>query len=83
MTDEFLTAIAKGAKVPNIARWNSDRKSASVKAEVEAATAEAEHLGFEGTPSFAIEGPGTNGIEALGGHLESSGAIESAISAAR
>ena len=81
VNDEFLTAIARAAKVPDIARWNSDRRSASVRAEVEAATAEAERLGFEGTPSFAIEGPGTNGTEALG-HLESAGAIESAISAA-
>jgi protein-disulfide isomerase len=77
--DEFLTAIARAAKVPDIARWNSDRRSASVKAEVKAATAEAERLGFEGTPSFAIEGPGTNGMDALGS-LESAGAIESAIS---
>jgi protein-disulfide isomerase len=81
VNDEFLTAIAKAAKVPNIARWNSDRKSAAVKAEVESATAEAERLGFEGTPSFAIQGPGTQGLEALG-LLESAGAIESAISAA-
>lgn len=82
VNDEFLTAIARAAKVPNIARWNSDRRSAAVKAEVESATAEAERLGFEGTPSFAIQGPGTQGLEALG-HLESAGAIESAISSAR
>jgi protein-disulfide isomerase len=81
VNDEFLTAIARAAKVPNIARWNSDRRSAAVKAEVESATAEAERLGFEGTPSFAIQGPGTQGLEALGS-LESAGAIESAISAA-
>lgn len=82
VSDEFLTAIARAAKVPDIARWNSDRGSASVRAEVEAATAEAKRLGFEGTPSFAIESPGTNGIEALG-HLESATDIESVISAAR
>lgn len=81
VTDEFLTAIARAAKVPDIARWNRDRKSASVKAEVEAATAEAERLGFEGTPSFAVRGPGTQGLEALG-LLESTDAIESTISAA-
>lgn len=81
VNDEFLTAIARAAKVPDIARWNSDRRSASVKAEVEAATAEAERLGFEGTPSFAVQGPGTQGLEALGS-LDSAGAIESAISAA-
>jgi len=81
VSDEFLTAIARAAKVPDLARWNSDRKSASVKAEVEEATAEAEHLGFEGTPSFAVQGPDTRGLEALG-LLESAGAIEEAISAA-
>lgn len=82
VTDAFLTAIARAAKVPDIARWNSDRKSASVKAEVEEGTAEAQRLGFEGTPSFAVQGPGTKGLEALG-FLESSDEIESAISAAR
>jgi protein-disulfide isomerase len=82
VNDEFLTAIARAAKVSNIARWNSDRKSAAVKAEVEEATAEAERLGFEGTPSFAVKGPGTQGLEALG-LLQSAGAIEEAISVAR
>lgn len=81
VTDEFLTAIAKAAKVPDLARWNRDRKSAAVRAAVEAATVEAERLGFEGTPSFAVEGPATNGVEALG-HLESTSDIEAAISAA-
>lgn len=81
VSDEFLTAIARAAKVPDIARWNHDRRSTSVEAEVEEATAEAERLGFEGTPSFAVQGPGTQGLEALG-LLQSADAIESAISAA-
>lgn len=81
VTDEFLTAIAEEAGVPDIARWNSDRKSKAVLAEVEESTAEAQQLGFNGTPSFAIEGPGTKGLEALG-TPESVGALESAISAA-
>jgi protein-disulfide isomerase len=81
VTDQFLTAVARAAGVRDIGKWNRDRKSASVKAEVEAATAEAERLGFEGTPSFAVQGPGTQGLEALG-LLESADAIESAISAA-
>lgn len=80
-SDEFLTAIAKTARVPDIARWNRDRKSAAVQAEVEEATAEAEGLDFEGTPSFAVQGPGTQGLEALG-RLDSTEAIEEAISAA-
>jgi protein-disulfide isomerase len=66
VTDEFMTSIARGAKVPNIAKWNKDRKNKKVTEEVEATTAEAQKLGFTGTPSFAVEGPGTNGKETLG-----------------
>lgn len=81
VTDEFLTAIAEEAGVPDIARWNSDRKSKAVLAEVEETTSEAQRLGFNGTPSFAMEGPGTKGLEALG-TPESVEALETAISAA-
>lgn len=66
VTDEFMTSIAKGAGVPNIAKWNKDRKNPKVIEEVEATTTEAEKLGFSGTPSFAVEGPGTSGKETLG-----------------
>ena len=66
VTEEFLTSIAKGAKVVDIPRWNHDRESAGAKAEVKSTAAEAERLGFGGTPSFAIEGPGTKGLEPLG-----------------
>src|SRR5262249_13804728 len=84
VTDEFLTAIAKAAGVSDIARWNKDRKDRSTIEEVEATSAGAQQLGFTGTPSFAVEGPGTNGIEALGvSESQSSNALESAISAAR
>ena len=77
-TDAFLTALAKRAGVPDIARWNTARKSKRVLAEVAATTAEAEQLGFTGTPSFAIKGPGTSGIETLG-TPGSAGDLESAI----
>jgi protein-disulfide isomerase len=76
--DEFLTAIAKAAGVPNIAKWNRARKSQAAIARVEATTAEAESLGFTGTPSFALEGPGAKGLEKIG-TPESAGALESAI----
>jgi len=76
--DEFLTAIAKAAGVKDLARWNQERKSQAVIARVEATTAEAEKLGFSGTPSFALEGPGAEGTEAIG-TPESLGALESAI----
>ncbi len=78
VTDEFMTEVAKGAGVPNITKWNKDRKSSKVKSEVEATTSEAQRLGFTGTPSFAIEGPGTSGKETLG-TPGSAGTIEEAI----
>jgi protein-disulfide isomerase len=81
VTDEFLTAIARAAGIPDIAQWNADRRSPQVLAEVKSTTSEAEGLGFTGTPSFAIEGPGTAGKQTLG-TPGSSGAIESAIKAA-
>lgn len=76
--DEFLTAIARAAGVPDLAEWNRARKSPAVIAQVEKTSAEAENLGFTGTPSFALEGPGANGVEAIG-TPESVGALESAI----
>jgi protein-disulfide isomerase len=81
VTDEFMTAIARGAGVPDIARWNKDRKSAKTLEEVKAQTAEARELGFTGTPSFAVEGPRTEGLEPLG-TPSSPGALEGAIEAA-
>jgi protein-disulfide isomerase len=66
ITDEFMTAIAKGAGVKDIARWNTERKAAKATEEVEKTKEEAlNKFEFEGTPSFAIRGPGTNGIETL------------------
>ncbi|HKF83980.1 MAG TPA: thioredoxin domain-containing protein [Solirubrobacterales bacterium] len=62
--DAFLEAVAKGAGVKNLARWNSER--ANLTAKVEATSQEAQNLGFGGTPSFAVKGPETNGIKLLG-----------------
>lgn len=80
--DEFLTAIAEKAGVGDLSRWNRERKSSKLLGEVEASTEEAESLGFEGTPSFAVQGPGTNGLEAKG-FLESPGELEAAIESAQ
>jgi protein-disulfide isomerase len=55
--DAFLTSIAKGAGVADIGKWNADRKGKRVLDEVAKQTEEAEERGFEGTPSFAIQGP--------------------------
>jgi protein-disulfide isomerase len=79
--DEFLTAVAKGAGVKNIAKWNEERNGPDFTGEVKATTAEAQRLGFTGTPSFAIKGPSTNGMEILG-TLSSPSEFESAINAA-
>jgi protein-disulfide isomerase len=81
VTDEFLTEIARSAGVADIARWNEDRRSAAVLAQVKAEGEEAQQLGFTGTPSFAVAGPKTKGKEALG-TPGSAGALEEAIEGA-
>ncbi|HEX5592061.1 MAG TPA: thioredoxin domain-containing protein [Solirubrobacterales bacterium] len=80
VTDEFMEAVAKAAGVKDVAKWNEDRKQ--LNGEVEKTTAEAQDLGYNATPSFAIEGPGTKGLELLG-TPESTGALEDAIEAAK
>jgi len=78
VTDAFMTSIAKGAGVKDIAKWNKERKQKKTTEEVEATFEEAKKFGFDGTPSFAIQGPGTNGVE-LPGTLQSPGEFEEAI----
>ncbi|MDX6626534.1 MAG: hypothetical protein QOE56_1523 [Solirubrobacterales bacterium] len=79
VSDEFMTSIAKGAGVKNIGQWNKDRKSARTTKEVEETTSEASgKYGFNGTPSFAVKGPGTDGFEILT-LPESAGDLEEAI----
>jgi protein-disulfide isomerase len=58
VTDPFLTAIARGAGVPDIARWNRDRNSPKWNAVLARTDTEAGKLGFRGTPSFVVDGPG-------------------------
>jgi protein-disulfide isomerase len=65
-TDEFLTAVAKGAGVKDIAKWNEERKGAKFTNEVTATTEQAQTLGMTGTPTFALKGPNSNGLEILG-----------------
>lgn len=74
--DAFLEAVAEGAGVEDMAKWNEDRKL--LRAEVEETSQEAQQLNFSGTPSFAIEGPSTEGLEAIG-TPSSTGAFEEAI----
>jgi protein-disulfide isomerase len=66
VTEEFMKAVAKGAGVKNMAQWEKERKSKKVAKEIVKTTEQAETFGFEGTPSFAIKGPSTNGVELVG-----------------
>jgi protein-disulfide isomerase len=79
--DEFLTAVAKSSGVGNIAKWNQERKGEKLTGQVEKTTEQAKTFGFTGTPSFAIKGPSTNGIELLG-NLSTPEEFEQAIDAA-
>jgi protein-disulfide isomerase len=78
--DAFLEAVARGAGVKDIARWNKER--AELTAKVEETSAEAQELGVQGTPTFAIRGPKSDGIEVIG-TPGSTGALEEAIEEAR
>jgi protein-disulfide isomerase len=79
--DEFLTAVAKSSGVKDIARWNKERQSKKLIDQVGKTTQQAQTFGFSGTPSFAIKGPNTNGIE-LVGTLSTPEEFEQAIDAA-
>jgi protein-disulfide isomerase len=78
--DDFLEAIAKGAGVQDIAKWNRER--GKFTGAVEKTTAEAKQLGFGGTPSLAIEGPQSNGLEPIE-TPGSTGDLEAALEAAK
>lgn len=78
VTDEFLAEIARGAGVPDIAKWNRTRKSDTVLRQVQGESEEAQRLGLTGTPSFVVSGPATQGKEVLG-TPGSAGALEEAI----
>jgi protein-disulfide isomerase len=67
VTDSFLTSIAQGAEVKDIDKWNTDRKSSKWDSPLGTGVppstggktdAEAKSLGFTGTPSILVEGPG-------------------------
>jgi protein-disulfide isomerase len=78
VTEEFIESIGTAAGVPDLDKWNQERKSGKYKKQVEETTAQAGKLGFNATPSFAIEGPKTNGLELLG-TPESAEELEKAI----
>lgn len=61
--ETFLEAVAEGAGVKDLGRWNEDR--ADLVAEVKEISAEAQQLGPEGTPTFAVRGPKTDGLDVI------------------
>jgi protein-disulfide isomerase len=82
VTEDFLEAVARAAGVRDMATWNKRRKSKAVREEATKTTESAEgKLGFHATPSFAIEGPKTDGLEILG-TPESTEQLEEAIAQA-
>ncbi|MBW8059427.1 MAG: thioredoxin domain-containing protein [Solirubrobacterales bacterium] len=81
VTDSFLTAIAEGAGVPDIARWNADRKGTRLLRRVSRSTAQAKRLGLSGTPSFLVRGPTVVGLRLLGSP-GSAEALEAAVAEA-
>jgi len=74
--DQFLTAIAKAVGVEDIEKFDRERKSDKLVEEVERTTEQAETLGMTGTPSLAIEGPATSGLELLSSPSSSQGLEE-------
>jgi protein-disulfide isomerase len=57
VTDAFLTAIARGAGVKDIAKWNRERRDRRWDRLLAHVGVEAHSLGLGGTPSFVVEGP--------------------------
>lgn len=58
VTDDFLESIARGAGVNDIDKWNSDRSSSKWDSILSRNDNEAKGLGFSGTPSILVQGPG-------------------------
>ncbi|HSD25601.1 MAG TPA: thioredoxin domain-containing protein [Solirubrobacterales bacterium] len=65
VTDDFLTSIARGAGVPNIDKWNTDRNDPKWDSVIQQGSSQAQSFGFNGTPSIVVQGP--NGQKAIGG----------------
>jgi protein-disulfide isomerase len=58
VTDAFLTAIARGAGVADIPKWDRDRDAPRLDDVLARTATEAKDLGFAGTPAILVEGPG-------------------------
>lgn len=78
VTEDFVESMAKYVGVPNVPKLMKEWESGKYKKQVEKTTAQAGKFGFSATPSFAIEGPKTNGFELLGTTENLAEAIEKA-----
>jgi protein-disulfide isomerase len=66
VTEEFVESMAKYVGIPDVAKFMKEWKSGKYKKQVESTTSQANKFGFTATPSFAVEGPHSNGLELLG-----------------
>jgi protein-disulfide isomerase len=78
VTKDFVESMAKYVGIPNVAKFMQEWESGKYKKQVESTTGQANKFGFESTPSFAVEGPNSEGLELLG-TSGSTEAIEEAI----
>jgi protein-disulfide isomerase len=78
VTDDFMTAIAKGAGVPDQAKWDSARQGSSFDAEFASVNRQANRIGATGTPTIDVEGP--NGRKVFP-NVPSAAEVEAAIKA--
>lgn len=79
VTGDFMAAIAEGAGVPDIEKWDEARESDRLREQVEAEIQEAADLGLTGTPSFVVEGPLVDGGQSVLGTPGAAGPLEDAI----
>jgi protein-disulfide isomerase len=82
VSDGFLTGVAKGAGVADIAKWDQSRKSPRWNQQLSQDQRQFSGFGFTGTPSFAIQS-GNGAAKAIPGQGGTSvlplGALEAAI----
>ncbi len=76
VTDDFLTSVAKGAGVPDISKWDSDRNSGKFDSQLASISRQAKAMGFTGTPTIYVQGPG--GKKVLPG-VPTAAAVEAAL----
>lgn len=81
VTDEFLTSIATDAGL-DVEQWNTDRQKPAYAAQLKQIDAKAAALGFTGTPSVTVEGPGGS-FPFKGNSVPTAADIEAAITKAQ